>query len=122
LSALELSSLERKFLRGLAHELDPLVLVGKGGLSEGVVETIHQALESHELVKVKFNDFKSQRKELAAEVVERTGAALVGAIGHVVVLFRPSSDEKKRKIVLPKGSRRRQAAAPAVADEGAGEE
>lgn len=117
MSALELSSQERKFLRGLAHELDPLVLIGKGGLSEGVLETIEHALESHELIKVKFNDFKEKKSELAAEIVAETGAALVGSIGHVVVLFRPARDEKKRKITLPKGSRRRPARNADLADE-----
>jgi RNA-binding protein len=102
----ELTGSQRKYLRGLAHELDPLVLVGKGGLSEGLLENLSLALEAHELVKVKFNDFKDQKKELAAEIVAKLGAAEVGAIGHVSIFFRPASDPKKRHIELPRGGRR----------------
>ncbi len=54
-----------QYLRGLAHELDPLVLVGKGGLPPGWSTTSTRRSESHELVKVKFNDFKETKKELA---------------------------------------------------------
>lgn len=111
MSAPELTSSQRKYLRGLAHELDPLVLVGKGGLSEGVLENLSQALEAHELVKVKFNDWKDQKKELTAEVVEKLEACAVGSIGHVSIFFRPASDPKKRHIELPHGGRRRQRSA-----------
>lgn len=105
-SALELTSSQRKYLRGLAHELDPLVLVGKGGLSDGLLGNLDQALEAHELVKVKFNGFKDQKKELAAEVVEKLHACEVGAIGHVSIFFRPASDPKKRHVELPHCGRR----------------
>lgn len=106
MSALELTSSQRKYLRGLAHELDALVLVGKNGVSDGLLDNLDQALDSHELVKVKFNDFKDQRKELSEELEDRLDAALVGSIGHVSIFFRPSRDEKKRHIQLPRGARR----------------
>lgn len=112
MSALELTSSQRKYLRGMAHELDPLVLVGKGGVSDGLLDNLDQALDSHELVKVKFNAFKEQRKELAAQLADRLDAAEVGGIGHVAIFYRPSRDEKKRHIELPHGAgaRRRRAA------------
>lgn len=109
-NVLELTSAQRKYLRGLAHELDPVVLVGKGGLSDGALENLDAALDSHELVKVKFNDHKDQKKELARQAAERLGASEVGAIGHVVIFYRPSRDEKKRHIDLPRGDRRRRPA------------
>lgn len=109
-SAPELTSAQRKYLRGMAHELEAVVLVGKGGLSDAALENLDAALESHELVKMKFNDFKDQKKELTAMAAERLGAAEVGAIGHVVILYRPARDEKKRHIELPRGARRRRAA------------
>lgn len=107
----ELTSAQRKYLRGLAHELEAVVLVGKGGLSDGLLLNLDTALSSHELVKVKFNDFKDQKKELAAEIAEKLGAIHVATIGHVATFFRPAKDEKKRQIVLPKGGRFKKAEA-----------
>ena len=111
MSALELSSSHKKYLRGLAHELDPLVLVGKGGVSDGLLDNLDQALDSHELVKVKFNDWKDEKKELSAQLADRLDACQVGSIGNVAIFYRPARDEKKRHIQLPKGDRRGRRAA-----------
>jgi len=96
-----LSSSQRKYLRGLAHHLDPVVLVGKPGLSENLVQSALQALDAHELIKVRFNEFKDQKKALAEELATRTGSQIAGIIGHVAILYRPQPDEDKRKIFLP---------------------
>lgn len=101
MSALELSGAQRKYLRGLAHELKPVALLGKGGLSDGLVDSIDQALESHELIKLKLNDLKDEKAAIADELAERLGAGRVGIIGHVVMLYRPAREHKDRKIRLP---------------------
>ncbi len=100
-----LDSAQRKFLKGLAHNLQPMVLVGKGGISDGVREEISTVLESHELVKIKFNDFKAEREALSSQVVDSLEAELVQIIGNVAVIYRASSNTENRKIKLPKKAR-----------------
>ena len=72
--------------------------VGKQGLSDSFIKSLDEELARHELVKVKFAEFKEQRKELAPQMAERTGAHLITLLGNVVVLFRRNPDEAKRKI------------------------
>lgn len=95
-----LTSSQRKYLRGLAHHLEPVVRVGKSGLTEGLFGELDEALESHELIKVKFVDWKDKKRELSAEIDGRLGCEQVGKIGHVVVFYRPADDPEKRRIQL----------------------
>ena len=60
----ELTSLQRKHLRGLAQALDAVVLVGKQGVTENLVRAVDAALEAHELVKIRFNEFKDEKDAL----------------------------------------------------------
>lgn len=97
----ELNSGQRKYLRSLAHSLEPTVIVGKQGVSDMLVRAVSQELDAHELIKVRFNEFKEKKKELSAEIVRRTGASLAGIIGHVAMIYRPHDEPEKRRIVLP---------------------
>ena len=98
---MELNSNQRKYLRGVAHHLDPVVLIGKHGLTPTLVKAAAEALEAHELVKVKFNDFKEQKDALLAELSQQTGSQIAGRIGHVGILYREQPDIEKRLIELP---------------------
>ncbi|MBI2434789.1 MAG: ribosome assembly RNA-binding protein YhbY [Candidatus Hydrogenedentes bacterium] len=98
----ELSSVQRKYLRGQAHHLEPLVLVGKQGVTETLVRSVSQALDAHELIKVRFNEHKPEKKALVEEICRQTGCAAAGIVGHVAILYREQSDPQKRKIVLPR--------------------
>ena len=91
---------ERRQLRKLAHHLEPIVFVGKSGVTDSVIEATNQALEAHELIKVKFIEFKKEKKELAAEIERRTESAVAGIVGSVAILYREQEDEAKRKIQL----------------------
>ena len=62
--------------------------IGKEGLSPGFIAALDGALQQHELVKVKFDDFKEQKKELAPQLAEKSGSHLVTRVGNVVVLYR----------------------------------
>ena len=95
-----LNSTERKQLRGLAHSLKPVASVGKDGLSEQFIAELKSALDHHELVKVKFLEGKSEKKELAGELAEKCDAGLAGLIGNVAVLYRQNPNPKKRKVKL----------------------
>lgn len=88
-------------LRALAHHLDPVVQLGKEGLTESVITAAKAALEDHELIKVKLPQVdKPARKELASALATATAAHVAGEIGRVVVLYKRHPN--KPKIALPK--------------------
>ncbi len=97
-----LTSAQRKFLRAQAHHLEPLVLIGKQGVTDMVVRTVSDALEARELIKVKFNEFKDGKGPLIDEIEQRTGSQVAGVVGHVAIFYRWQPDDEKRKIELPK--------------------
>ena len=87
----------------MAHKLQPVVYVGQKGVTDAVIDSLEDALSTHELVKVRFveNKEKNTKKMISTELEKRTGSRLVGLIGHVAILFRPHPDPDKRKIILP---------------------
>ncbi len=89
---------QRTFLRGLGHHLDPVVLVGKEGLTDGLVGATAAALEQHELIKVRFSDNAGDRHELAAELAVRAGATLIQVVGRVALLYRPRAKDPAIKL------------------------
>lgn len=95
-----LSERQRRHLRGLAHELQPLVRLGQAGLTEAVARETDRALTDHELIKVKApGGDRDVRDRLFEELARRTDSSLVHRIGHVAVLYRPRNDLPR--IVLP---------------------
>lgn len=98
-----LTSQQAKYLRQLAHTLKPLVLVGKNGLTDEVLASVNAALEHHELIKVKFIDYKE--KEMKHQMVEaicnQAHCFRAGMIGHTAILYRPARKKSRRKIHLP---------------------
>jgi RNA-binding protein len=96
----ELSSADRKKLRGLAHGLKPLLHIGKAGVQAPQISAINQALEAHELIKIKFLDLKDQKKALLESITCQTNSHLAGLIGHIAILYKEQSDPVKRKIQL----------------------
>ena len=83
-----LSGRQAQHLRGLAHHLDPVVQLGKDGVTEPVVRATREALRVHELVKVRLPQIeREERRAMAAELVRQTGALLAGEVGRVLVLF-----------------------------------
>jgi RNA-binding protein len=99
----KLKGFQKKYLRGLAHSLKPVVLIGQKGLTDDLVKSSDQALERHELIKVKFNEFKEkdQKTEITEELCKRTKAEIAGTIGHIAILYRGQKDPEKKKIFLP---------------------
>ena len=97
----KLTNAQRAHLRRLAHHLKPVVQIGKQGLTSGVQASVGEALNAHELIKVKFMDFRDQKHELAEELVAASGSALVGMIGNIAILYRQQPDPEKRRITLP---------------------
>jgi RNA-binding protein len=98
----ELNNAQIRKLKGMAQRMDATLKVGKNGLSPGFIETVNQELERHELVKIKFSEFKEQKKELAPQLAEKTASHLVTLLGNVLVLYRANPQEEKRKINFAK--------------------
>jgi RNA-binding protein len=96
-----LTNPQKRYLRGLAHALRPVVLVGAKGVTPGVLAELEQALEQHELVKVKVAAEDREARDAAiAAFVEGAQASLVGRVGHVAVLYRRRLD--KPLVILPR--------------------
>ena len=95
---MELTNAQIAKLKGIAQRMDATLKVGRGGLSEGFLQSVRDALAHRELIKVKFDEFKDQKKTLAPELAEKTESRLVTLIGNVAVLYRQNADPEKRKI------------------------
>ena len=100
----KLKGYQKKYLKGLVHGMKPLVFIGQKGLSSTVIQAVDESLEKHEIVKVKFSDFKekSRKKEMAGVIEKETESELVGMIGHIAIFYRQQKDPEKRKIQVPK--------------------
>jgi RNA-binding protein len=102
-----LKGFQKKYLKGLAHGLKPVVFIGQKGFSGSVEKAIDDALDKHELIKVKFIDFKekSRKKEILNIIQKNAVCEEVGMVGHVATIFRRHKETEKRKIILPKKDR-----------------
>jgi RNA-binding protein len=96
----KLKGSQRTYLRGLAHSLKPVIQIGKNGLTPELLQAIREALQAHELIKIKFIEFKEERKSLSKTIETETGAELVGLIGHVAIYYQQHPDPEKRKIPI----------------------
>lgn len=93
---MELKSYQRAFLRSRAQGLDPVVYVGKDGLTDGVVGMLDQALTAHELVKVRFQNSKEELESISKELESRTASTLVASMGFTSVFFRQDAKSPDR--------------------------
>ncbi len=87
-------------LKALAQRLEPVLHVGKGGVTDAFLKSVDEALGSHELIKIKFAAFKDEKHELSALIAGKTSSFLVAQVGHVAVLYRAPADPAKRKVAL----------------------
>lgn len=101
---MKLSTKQIAHLRGLAHSLDPVVMIGNNGLTESVLKEIELNLNAHELIKVQVaGDDRDARKALYLEVCTKTNAVAVHHIGKQLVFYRASNTVKeKAKVIIPK--------------------
>jgi RNA-binding protein len=88
---------QRKYLRAQAHHIKPLVIIGVKGVTEQLLDSVDVALRDHELIKVKFSDFKESKKEISEEIAEATKSERVGLIGNIAIFYRQQPDPEKRK-------------------------
>jgi RNA-binding protein len=95
-----LTSQQIRYLRGLTHHLQAVVMVGDKGLSENVMAEIDNALEHHELVKIRLRTDRDSRKAWIRQISESSGAEKVHVIGQVACFFK--RNKKKPVIELPR--------------------
>ena len=91
----QLTNAQIRDLKEKAQRLKAKLKIGKEGLSPQFLAALDEVLRHHQLVKVRFDEFKEQKKELAPQLAERSGSHLVTRVGNVVVLFRPKLEEKQ---------------------------
>ncbi|WP_317945716.1 ribosome assembly RNA-binding protein YhbY [Carnobacterium maltaromaticum] len=105
---MKLTGKQKRFLRSQAHHLTPIFQVGKGGLNDDMVKQIGEAVEKRELIKVSLLQNTDEEVEDVALALEKAlKVNAVQVIGRVIVLFKPSSQEKYQRISteLPRASR-----------------
>jgi RNA-binding protein len=94
-----LTSQQKRYLRGLTHPLQPVVMIGDKGLNENVVAEIENALDHHELIKIKIRTDRDTRMDYIKRITEEFGAEKVHVIGQVACFFR--RNPKKPVVALP---------------------
>ena len=92
-----MTSKQRAFLKKEAHNLEPIVRIGKEGLSDNIVQSLLDAINSRELIKVKvlqnLDADKDETRELGEELSKKSGAELVGVIGKILIFFKENKDK-----------------------------
>lgn len=95
-----LTGKQKQFLKGLAHPLSPIVRIGRGGITQSVIEETRKSLDSHELIKIRIDvEDSSDRRAMAAQLAEATESHIAGAIGKIAILYRERDEDPE--IVLP---------------------
>lgn len=97
---MELTERQRKYLRGLGHALNPVLLIGQHGVTPAVIAEAGRALHDHELIKVKFRGAGREDRDVGlAELATATGSVLVQRIGHTALYYKRRND--RPGIVIP---------------------
>ena len=94
---IELTSKQRKFLEKSAQPMSPLVLIGGAGVTEEQIKQIQAVIKIHELIKVKFNEFKDEKKELIEKLCNDCNASLVRIIGNIAIIYRENTEKKQKE-------------------------
>ena len=104
LTALTLTTRQIAHLRGIAHSLSPVVMIGNNGLTENVIKEIDLNLNAHELIKIQVaGDDRDARKTIYADICAKSNAIAVHHIGKQLVIYRKSDTIKESaKVVIPK--------------------
>ena len=84
----QLTPAERRRLKGRAQLLEPVLKVGRNGVTSLFIASVEHELALHELIKIKFVEFKEEKRELAERIAQETGSALVQMVGHVAVFYK----------------------------------
>ena len=95
-----LTGKQKAKLKGMAHGIKPVIQVGKAGVEEPQIRSIKRALHEHELIKVKFLDYKDHKKEISENIARETGSEVVDIIGNILILYWENMDRGRRQVRL----------------------
>ncbi|WP_321324103.1 ribosome assembly RNA-binding protein YhbY [Thiomicrorhabdus sp.] len=96
----KLTNNQKKYLRGIAHNINPMIIIGANGVTENLMKELESTLEHHEILKIKMASAdREDRKQIVDYILEQTGALLVQTIGKICVIYRQSEDTE---LPLPK--------------------
>ncbi len=99
-TGIKLTGKQKRFLRAMGSGIDPIVQVGKGGVTDNLIQQVDEALEARELIKLRvLNNAPAEVTGVAAEIATATGAVVAQTIGHIILFYRPS--EQHPAIKLP---------------------
>ena len=82
----------KRQLKARAQLLDPVLKLGHAGITDAFVESLAHSLDHHGLVKIRFTDFKHEKKALAIQIATRSGAELIATVGNVAVYYRQPAE------------------------------
>jgi RNA-binding protein len=105
---MSLTESQKRYLRGLTHDINPVVMVGDKGLTDNVMAEIELALDHHELIKVKLRSDRETRSDWSQQIIQASRAELVHEIGQVACYYR--RNPQNPKIVLPRAASSRKGA------------
>ena len=98
---MKLTNNQKKYLRSIAHDLKPVVMIGQHGLSEAVLAELRSTMAIHELLKIKVRaENRDEKQQIIDKIVEFSEAAIVQVIGGVLVIYKPFEEDPV--IVLPR--------------------
>ena len=93
-----LPNLQKRNLKAQAHHLKPQIQIGKNGVTPEQINQIKQALDTHELVKIKFNHHKDKKETLTQTITKQTESTQIDLIGNTLIIYRENPDPTKRSI------------------------
>jgi RNA-binding protein len=94
-----LTGKQKRYLRSMAHHMDPIFQVGKGGVNENMIKQIADALEAREMFKISvLQNCEEDKNVVAKELADGTGAEIVQVIGNTIVLYKESVEKKQIKL------------------------
>lgn len=99
---MELTNNQKKFLRKLAHDKNPVVMIGQHGLTDSVLEELMLTMQKHELLKLKIRAEKKEKQEIINTIISKTQSNLIQVVGGVIVIYKPFKDKEDRQIILPR--------------------
>ena len=86
-----LTNAKKRQLKARAQKLEPVLKIGHGGVTPAFLASLDEALNTHELVKIRFGDFKEEKQALAPRIAEQSGSELIMRVGNVAVYYRPAA-------------------------------
>ena len=97
---MKLDTKKRKTLKSKAHHLKPVVIIGKTDVNDSIVKTVIESLDSHELIKIKFNHYKDRKRELIEIINRKTKTQLISIIVNIAIIYKQNKDINKRKYFI----------------------